>query len=68
MEKRNSQLEHGQPLEHTRSLFFTCHSDVARCQSQHQCHFWGMGLMLEAYYKGKCAWQLSIKFMFFMKL
>ena len=35
MEKRNSQLEYGQPMEQTRSLF----SGVARCQSQHQCEF-----------------------------
>ena len=26
MEKRNSQLEHGQPMEQTRGLFFTCNS------------------------------------------
>ena len=37
MEKRNSQLEHGQPMEQTRGLFSTCDSGVARCQSQHQC-------------------------------
>ena len=35
MEKRNSQLEHGQPIEQTRGLFCTCDSGVARCQSQH---------------------------------
>ena len=34
MEKRNSQLEHGQPMEQTSGLFFTCDSGVARCQSQ----------------------------------
>ena len=33
-EKRNSQLEHGQPMEQTRGLFCTCDSGVARCQSQ----------------------------------
>ena len=36
MEKRNSQLEHGQPMEQTRGLLCTCESGVARCQSQHQ--------------------------------
>ena len=35
MEKGNNQLEHGQPMEQTSSLFFTCDSGVARCQSQH---------------------------------
>ena len=34
-EKRNSQLEHGQPMEQTRGLFCTSDSGVARCQSQH---------------------------------
>ena len=29
MEKRNSQLEHGQPMEQTRGLFYTCDSGVA---------------------------------------
>ena len=29
MEKRNSQLEHGQPMEQTRGLFCTCDSGVA---------------------------------------
>ena len=40
MEKQNSQLEHGQPMEQTRGLLCTCDSGVARCQSKHQCHFW----------------------------
>ena len=39
MEKRKSQLEHGQPMEQTRGIFCTCESGVARCQSEHQCHF-----------------------------
>ena len=26
-------------MEQTRGLFCTCESGVARCQSQHQCHF-----------------------------
>ena len=40
MEKRNSHLEHGQPMKHRRGLFCTtCDSGVARCQSQHQYHF-----------------------------
>ena len=62
MEKRNSQCEHGQPMEQTRSLFFTCNSGVARCQSQHQCHIWRMNSMFEANCTGKRAWQMSIKF------
>ena len=53
MEKRNSQLEHGQPMEQTRGLFFTCDSGVARCQSQHQYHFWRMSSIFEAYFAGK---------------
>ena len=36
MEKRNSQLESGQLIEQTRGVFCTCHSGVARCQTQHQ--------------------------------
>ena len=39
MEKRNSQLGHGQPMEQTRGLFCTCDSGVTRCQSQHQNEF-----------------------------
>ena len=39
MEKRNSQLEHGQPMEQSRGLFCTCDSGVAGCQSQHQNEF-----------------------------
>ena len=61
MEKRNSQLEHGQPMEQTRGLFCMCDSGVAHCQSQHQCHFWRMSTMFEAYCMDKLAWQLSIK-------
>ena len=38
MEKRNSRLEYGQPMEQTRRLFCTCDSGVARCQSQNQYH------------------------------
>ena len=34
MEKRNSQLEHGEPKEQIRGLFCMCDSGVARCQSQ----------------------------------
>ena len=33
MEKRNSQLEHGQPMKQARGLFCMCDSGVARCQS-----------------------------------
>ena len=39
MEKRNSHIEHGQPMEQTKGLFCTCHSGVARCQSQHPNEF-----------------------------
>ena len=39
MEKRNSQLGHGQPMEQTRGLFCTCDSGVTRCQPQHQNEF-----------------------------
>ena len=42
MEKRNSQLEQGLPMEQTGGLICTCHSRVACCQSQDQCHFWQM--------------------------
>ena len=29
-------------MAQTRVLFCTCDSGVARCKSQHQCHFWRM--------------------------
>ena len=48
MEKRNSQLENGQPMEQTRRLFCKCNTGVARCQTQHQYHIWRMNSMLEA--------------------
>ena len=60
-EKRNSQFEHGQPMEPTIGLFCTCDSGVACSQSQHKCNFWRMSSMFEAYCTGKSAWQLSIK-------
>ena len=47
MEKRNSQLEHKQPMEQTRGLFCMCDSGVARCQSQHKYHFWRMSSCLK---------------------
>ena len=53
MEKWNSHLAHGQPMEQTRGLFGMCDSGVARFQSQHLCHFWQMNSMLEAYCTGK---------------
>ena len=53
MEKWNSQLEHGQPMEQIRGFLSMCDSGVARCQSQHQCHFWRMNSMFEAYCTGK---------------
>ena len=68
MEKRNSQREYGQPMEQTRGLICTCDSGVAPCQSQHQCHFWRMSWVFQAYCVGKSAWQLSIKFVSFMRL
>ena len=46
MEKGNSQCEHGQPMEQTRGLLCICDSGKTDCQSQHQCHFWRMSLML----------------------
>ena len=49
MEKGNSQCKHRQAMEQTRGLFCMCDSGVARCQSQHHCHFWVMSLMFEAY-------------------
>ena len=52
-EKLNNQCEHGQPMEQTRGLFCMCESGVARCQSQHQCHFWQMSSMFEASHQGK---------------
>ena len=58
MEKRNSQLERGQPMEQTRGFIYTCDSGVARCQSQDQYYFWRMSSMFE----GKGAWQVSFKF------
>ena len=51
--KAEQPAEHGQPMEQTRGLFCTCDLGVARCQSQHQCHFWRMSSMFEAYCTGK---------------
>ena len=48
MEKRNSQLEHGQPMEQTRGLFCKRDSGVACCQSQHEYHFWRISSMFES--------------------
>ena len=63
MEKPKSLLEHGQLMEQTRGLFSTCDPGVARCQSQHQYHFWRMSsMLLEAYCTSKLAWKLSIIF------
>ena len=53
MEKRNSQLEHGQPMEQTRGMLCTFDSGVARCQSQHQYHMWQISSVFEAYCTGK---------------
>ena len=55
-------------MEQTRGLFCIWDSGVARCQSQHQCHFWRMNSMLEAYCTSNLACRLSIKFMSFMRL
>ena len=54
MEERNSQFEHGQPMEQTGSLFCMCNSGVARCKSQTRtvqelCHFWQISSMFEVY-------------------
>ena len=64
MEKLNSQLEHGQPMEQTRGLFCMWDSGVARCQSQHRYHFWRMSSMFKAYCTDNIrrSWQLSIIF------
>ena len=51
MKKQNSQLEHGQPMEQIRGMFCTYASGVVLCQSQHQCHFWRMRSMFDAYCK-----------------
>ena len=64
-EKRNSQYEHG----HKRLvLYVRLRWGSPQCQSQHQCHFWRMNSMFEAYCTGNWVWQLSIKFMYFMRL
>ena len=68
MEKWNSHCEQGKPMDQTKDLFCMCELGVACCQSQHQCHFWRLNSMFEAYWTGKRVWQLSIKFMSFMKL
>ena len=39
MEKRNSQLKHGQPMGQIRGLLCKCDSGVARCQAQHKYEF-----------------------------
>ena len=64
-EKLNSQCEHGQLMEQTRGLFCMRDAGVASCHSQ---HFWQMNSLFEAYCTGKWVWQLSIKFMLFMRL
>ena len=51
--------------EANKSLFCACNSDLARC---HQCHFWLMNLMFKANCMGKWAWQLSFKYVQFMRL
>ena len=53
-EKWNSQCEYGQPMEQTRGLFCMCDSGMARCKSQHQCHFWPMNLMFILH--GQVSW------------
>ena len=51
MEKQNSQLEHGQPMEQTRGLLMhmrlRCGS-LSITSSQHQYHFWRMSSMFKA--------------------
>ena len=41
---------------------------AARCQSQHQCHFWQMSSLFEVCCTGKWAWKLWIIFISFMRL
>ena len=38
------------------AFYCMCGLGVAPCQSQHQCHFWQMNFMFEAYCTGKLAW------------
>ena len=53
MEKRNSQFERGKTIEQTNAFFTRANLGVARCQSQHKCHFWRMNSMFEANCTGK---------------
>ena len=53
MEKRDSQLEQGQPMEQTRGLLCTCDSGVDHCQSQHQYNFWRMSLDVRSVLHGQ---------------
>ena len=55
-ENRNSQSEHGQPMEQSNSMFCTCDSGMARFQSQHKFQFWRMNSMFEAWASelGRC--------------
>ena len=69
MEKRNSQIIHGQTMEQTRGLFCMCDLGVARCQSQHQYYFLRMSSMFttpvllfanEFYVRGELRWQVNL--------
>ena len=60
-EKRNSQCEHGQPMEQQEACFARA-TQVWLDVKQHQCHIWRMNSMFEANFAGKLAWQLPIKF------
>ena len=52
-EKRNSPCEQGQPMAQTKSCFARATRVWVACKSQHQCHFWRMNSMFEAYCTGK---------------
>ena len=49
-------------MEQTKGLICTCDSGVARCQSKHQCHSWGMNLMLEVAVTSElgCSHQINV--------
>ena len=44
-DKQNSQCEHGQPMEQTRSLF--SHATQVWLAVKHQCHIWRMNVRSE---------------------
>ena len=53
MEKRNSQLEHGQPMQLTKALFARATQVwLAVNHNNSITHFWRMSSMIEAYCTG----------------